>query len=241
MYTASMKYKLFLFDLDDTLLDFKSSERRSFHVSMQSLGINQDLESLFTHYQRENTALWQQLENAQITKEILKVERFRRILKANGYEVDPNLASERYLEALPENVVLMDYAQELCQWLSEFGEIGIITNGLQSVQRARIDNSPLAPFISFISVSDECGHAKPDTRFFEYSVKKAKSFSKEKTLMVGDRFEADIIGAQNFGIDSCWFNPSQKPLPSGPPPTFEIKHLKELNAHLTRVDPRLCS
>lgn len=227
-----MKYKLFLFDLDDTLLDFKSSERLSFQVSMQSLGITQNLESLFTLYQLENASLWQQLEKAQVTKEILKVERFRRILVANGYEVDPNLASERYLEALPENVVLMDYARELCQWLSGFGEIGIITNGIQSVQRARIDNSSLAPFISFISVSDECGHAKPDPRFFEYTVKKAKSFSKEETLMVGDRFEADIIGAQNFGIDSCWFNPSQKPFPSGLPSTFEIKHLKELAAFL---------
>lgn len=223
-----MKYDLFLFDLDDTLLDFKESERLSFYSSLQGLGVKTGLDELFKQYQVVNAGLWKMFEHGETTKEHLKVERFRHIFAANQIDVDPNLASTRYLETLPETVVLIDYAVEICAWLSQRGELGIITNGIHYVQTLRIKNSKLAPYISFVSVSEECGFAKPDVRFFEYSAKMAKRFSKASTLVVGDRFDADIQGAQNFGVDSCWFNPEGKMAPSEKTSTYEVKHLKEL-------------
>lgn len=229
-----MKYDLFLFDLDDTLLDFKKSEQLSFFLALQNLGIKNDLEGLFKQYQIENRALWKLFEQNQTTKEFLKVERFRKIFKANGIDIDPELASNRYLDTLPETVVLIDHAVELCQWLTQYGEIGIITNGIQHIQHQRIKNSKLAPYISFTCVSDECGHAKPDVRFFEYTVKRAKKFNKTSTIIVGDRIEADILGAMNFGIDSCWFNPEGMERPVHLLPSYEIKHLSEFKK-LTKV------
>lgn len=223
-----MKYDLFLFDLDDTLLDFKASERLSFFSSLQGLGLRTGLDELFEQYQVVNTALWKMFEHGQTTKEHLKVERFRHIFAANDIELDPARASARYLDTLPETVVLVDYAVELCQWLSQRGELGIITNGIHYVQTLRIRNSQIAPYISFVSVSEECGFAKPDVRFFEYTVRLAKRFAKERTLVVGDRLDADIQGAQNFGVDSCWFNPEGKSPPPQLRPTFEVGHLKEL-------------
>jgi YjjG family noncanonical pyrimidine nucleotidase len=223
-----MKYNLFLIDLDDTLLDFKESERRSFSLSLKSLGIDSGIDELFKHYQIENTKLWKLFEQAQTTKEHLKIERFRKIFAAKNIEVDPALASQRYLDTLPETVVLIDGAVELCQRLSALGEIGIATNGIHAVQIKRINNSELAPYVSFVSVSEECGFAKPDVRFFDYSVKKARQFSKEKTLMIGDRLEADILGANNFGIDSCWFNPNLATPTIDTKPTFEVRELLQI-------------
>ena len=43
-----MTYQLFLFDLDDTLLDFRASEKRSFLHTMHELGLRDDIDSLFT-------------------------------------------------------------------------------------------------------------------------------------------------------------------------------------------------
>lgn len=223
-----MKYDLFLFDLDDTLLDFKASERLSFFSSLQSLGVNSGLDDLFDQYQVINASLWKMFEHGQTTKEHLKVERFRHIFSANKIGIDPALASARYLDTLPETVVLIDYAVELCQWLSQRRELGIITNGIHYVQTLRIKNSALAPYISFVSVSEECGFAKPDVRFFEYSAKMARAFSKDRTLVVGDRLDADIQGAHNFGVDCGWFNPEGKMHPAQLTPTFNVKHLKEL-------------
>lgn len=223
-----MKYNLFLFDLDDTLLDFKESERLSFILSLQSLGLKNEIDDLFKIYQVENSALWKLFEQGKTTKEHLKVERFRKTFSQFKLDLDPELASTRYLDTLPETVVLIDNAVELCESLKEHGEIGIITNGIHAVQNLRINNSKLAPYISFVSVSEMCGFAKPDVRFFDYTAKMAKSFQKEKTIIIGDRLEADIQGAHNFGIDSCWFNPHGLTHPEELKPTYEIQKLLDL-------------
>lgn len=227
-----MKYELFLFDLDDTLLDFKASEKLSFQRCLNSFEIG-NFEEIFATYQAENRKLWQLFEEGKTTKDDLKVERFRKTFALHGIDADPLAASKRYLDALPETVVLIDHAEELLQWLSEHGEIGIITNGIHLSQTLRIKNSPLKDDINFVCVSEECGFAKPDVRFFEYSATLAKKFDKKSSLVIGDRWEADIIGAHQFGVDSVWFNPEGKARPGSPTPSYEIKHLSELKKLLT--------
>jgi YjjG family noncanonical pyrimidine nucleotidase len=229
-------YDLFFFDLDDTLLDFRESERLSFDRALRGLGLSEGLPELFKRYQTENLALWRDLERGATTQALLKVERFRRSFAAHGIALDPELASARYLDELPEAVVLIDHAVEICEWLSHRGEIGIITNGIQSVQARRIQNSALAPFISFVAVSESSGYAKPDVRFFEYAAKLARKFAPASSLMVGDRFEADIVGAQAFGIDCCWYNPGRQTRPRHSPPQYEIGHLSELRPLLEARD-----
>lgn len=225
-----MKYNLFLFDLDDTLLDFKESERLCFFSSLKTLGVTGDLDQMFAQYQVENAALWRLFEQGQTTKEHLKVERFRKVFDAFEIDTSAEEASHLYLSSLPDSVVLMDYARELLSFLYDKGEIGIITNGIAHVQEKRIDNSNIKEFLSFISVSEDCGYAKPDTRFFEYTVSKAKNFDKDKTIVIGDRFDADIVGGHRFGIDTCWFNPKQVNSSSDVSATYSISHLKEFEA-----------
>lgn len=228
----SSKYNLFLFDLDDTLLDFKASEKLSLFRALEHLKLETGIfEQLYKDYQQINAQLWRQFEKGLISKDDLKVQRFYQTFTELGIDHNPVQASNDFLEALPETVVLMPYATEILEWVSRFGEIGILTNGISDVQNKRIKKSNLSDYISFISVSEECGHAKPDRRFFEHSVQKATSFSKEKSLMIGDRFEADIVGAHIFEMDSCWFNPEQnKPAPefANIAANFEIQHLEQL-------------
>lgn len=221
-------YDLFLFDLDDTLLDFRASEVLSFQRTMEELGLQTLTASLFAEYQVVNPSLWKLFEEGKISKDHLKVERFRRILESHQIDLDPEKVSHQYLETLPETVVLYDQAAEVCQKLTEWGEIGIITNGISSVQSRRIQNSAIAPYISFVCVSDDCGYAKPDIRFFEHSVKMAKSFFKDKSLVIGDRIDIDVQGALNFGVDSCWFNPKKISHATGLVPSYEIHHLSQL-------------
>lgn len=230
-----MTYNLFLFDLDDTLLDFGASEKLAFARTIKSLGYNDYIEPLYAQYQAGNLALWKQFEAGKTTKNHLKIERFRSLFEQNSLDFDANLASERYLDTLPETVVLIDHAVELCEWLSTKGEIGIITNGIESVQMRRIANSPLKQYISFVSVSETCGFAKPDVRFFEHSAKLAKAFDKTRALVVGDRHEADVQGAQNFGVDCCWYNPHGIVQPEHLSPKYEITHLSQMRDLLEKA------
>ena len=225
-----MAYDLFLFDLDDTLLDFKASEKLSFARTMQELGITDGLDALYASYQFINEALWKELEHGNVTLDQLKLERFRQLFAVHSVESDPVKTSAQYLNMLSSTAVLIDQATEICAWLSQRGEIGIISNGFHHVQTKRIAHSALSPYISFISVSDACGFSKPDSRFFEYTSRMAKKFTKASTVMVGDRAEADMLGAQQFGIDGCWFNPNALSRPEHISPRYEIRHLSELKA-----------
>jgi len=223
-----MKHSLFLFDLDDTLLDFRASEKLSFERVLRELGLVGGVDDLFLQYQGINIELWRAFEAGAVSKEFLKVERFRKTFAANGLELDPQRASHRYLESLSENVVLIDGARRLCESLAAFGEVGIITNGVASIQERRIASSGLGDYISFTATSEACGYAKPDSRFFEYATKMARSFNKDETIIVGDRLDADILGANRFGIESCWYNPGRLANDTEALPTFEAAHLDDI-------------
>lgn len=223
-----MTYQLFLLDLDDTLLDFKASEKRSFLHTMHELGLRDDIEALFAQYQAINVDLWKRFETGDVSKDFLKVERFRKTFALSGIDLAPELASRLYLESLPDTVVLIDGAKQVCETLSRIGEVGIVTNGVESIQNRRIAASGLSDFISFVATSEACGHAKPDVRFFEYATKMARTFSKETSIIIGDRLDADILGANRYGIDSCWFNPDGLANTSAALPTYEVASLHDI-------------
>ncbi len=225
---ATVRHRLFLFDLDDTLLDFRASEQLSFTRTMAALGHVGPLDAVFQHYQAINLALWRSFETGAVTKDFLKVERFRQTFAMSGLALDPEAASRLYLDALPETVVLVEGALEVCAALSAHGEIGIVTNGVEHIQQRRIASSGLSPFISFVATSEACGYAKPDVRIFDYAAGMASAFVPDATIIVGDRLDADILGANRFGIDSCWFNPAAMANGSEARPTFEIARLHDL-------------
>jgi 2-haloacid dehalogenase len=227
-----MKHRLFLFDLDDTLLDFKASEALSFARTLDALGMRAgagvSIEALFARYQPINLALWRALEAGTVTKEALKVERFRRTFEEAGLDLDPARASVLYLDALADSVVLIDGALALVETLAGIGEVGIITNGIEAIQHRRIASAGLDKHVSFVATSEACGHAKPDSRFFDYTVAMARAFSRHDTVIVGDRLDADILGANRFGIDSVWFNPERLANASQAVPDHEVAHLGEV-------------
>jgi 2-haloacid dehalogenase len=220
------KYRLFLFDLDDTLLDFRASEKLSFERTVRALGFGGGIDAVFSQYQAINVALWRAFETGDVTKDFLKVERFRKTFAANGMALDPEAASNLYLESLSDTVVLIDGALQVCEALSKVGKVGIVTNGVDAIQNRRIASSGLGPYISFVATSEACGHAKPDVRFFDYAFKLAGAFDKEDAIIIGDRLDADILGANRYGIDSCWFNPDHLPNDSTAIPTYEAASLR---------------
>jgi 2-haloacid dehalogenase len=230
-----LKHTLFLFDLDDTLLDFKASEQLSFVRTLEALGMREGIDTLFPQYQAINIALWREFELGTVSKDFLKVERFRRSFAQNGLELDPAAASHLYLESLSETVVLIDGAKQVCEALCAVGEVGIITNGVEHIQTRRIASSGLKDHISFVSTSEACGYAKPDSRFFDYAAKMARAFAHHETVIVGDRLDADILGANRFGIDSCWFNPGRLANESEAVPTCEVGSLHEIVPALKKL------
>lgn len=225
------KYKLILFDADDILFDFRASERIAFLQTVSAFTADVLSDELFASYQEINRDLWLDYEHGKIQFDILKIERFHRLFQKHKINGHPEKTNEIYFDHLSNQTHLVDGAQELCARLVKTHALGIVTNGAASVQRGRLNRSPLRDFFSVLVISDECGFAKPDRRIFDYTLEQAK-VGADEALMVGDRLEADILGAENVGMDSCWFNPQKKVNPSPILPTFEIAELSSLHRYI---------
>lgn len=78
-------------------------------------------------------------------------------------------------------------------------------------------------------ISEEVGIAKPNSGIFEHTFKIIEHDDKRTMLIVGDSLTSDIQGGINFGIDTCWYNPTLKTNTTNLTPTYEIHDLNELN------------
>lgn len=202
-----MSYKYLLFDADNTLFDFDKCELNAF------LSISDVLPSVFTIdnycvYHDINDNLWKEAEKGNISKDKLKIERFRCLLEMLGIcepNVSPAELSTIYLERLSQQTELINGTTDVLKYLYTKYEIYIVTNGIASVQKKRFLNSEVKKYINRLFISEEIGFNKPDIRYFETVFNEIGSSNVSEYLVIGDSLSSDIIGANNANIDSVYF------------------------------------
>jgi len=225
-----MKYKLVLFDADGTLFDFDTAEREAFEETFKEFGVFEDQERLHKVYEIINMAIWRDFEQKKITSKELRIERFRRFFVKENIQIDPVIFSPFYLKRLSEGTHLLPGAQEIINFLFEKCELALATNGLADVQNPRFAGSELVEYFKHIFISEEIGHPKPDKEFFQYVFQELPY--KESSIIIGDSLTSDIKGGNDFGIDTCWFNPNKCTNKSRIIPTYEINDLGDLRSIL---------
>ena len=223
-----MKYEIIIFDADETLFDFKKSEKYALNNTMLQFNIEYDEDYHLKIYKEINTAIWKELEEGLITQKKLNLERFRRLSKKLNAEFDEIEFANAYMKHLSNASFLYDDSITLVESLHNDYKFSIITNGLKDVQNNRIGKSIIAKYFEDIVISEEVGVSKPDPKIFGLSLYNMKHTDKSTVLMVGDSLSSDIQGGINFGIDTCWFNPNKVINKTGLKPTYEISSLMEL-------------
>ena len=142
--------------------------------------------------------------------------------------IDPEQYNADYLNNLALCTRTIDGAEELCRFIHENGVLIIATNGVSATQHRRIAASGLEPWLDKVVVSDDAGAEKPDPRYFERAFAVSGAGDKSECIIIGDSLTSDIRGGQQFGIDTCWFNPKGKALPEDmPAPTYTVSGLSE--------------
>lgn len=221
-----MKYQLVLFDADGTLYDFKQAELEAFNNTMRHFGVNEGFAYLHKLYEVENHLIWQEFEQKKICSVDLRTARFSRFFKKSKLELNPDLVSPFYLAELAKGTHLLEGAVEIIQYLHGKVPLAIATNGLADVQIPRFADSKLAGYFEHNFISDEIGHPKPESEFFQHIFEVYTQ--NPRTIIIGDNLESDIKGGNDFGIDTCWYNPKNKENNTEIYPTFEISDLAEL-------------
>ena len=87
----------------------------------------------------------------------------------------------------------------------------------------------MGKYFDKVITSERAGVKKPDIRIFRFAMEQAGA-RPDNSLMIGDDYEVDIVGAQNVGMDQVFFNPQK--LPNTNTCTFEIADLIELKGIL---------
>ncbi|MBA2939842.1 noncanonical pyrimidine nucleotidase, YjjG family [Paenibacillus sp. CGMCC 1.16610] len=200
-----MSYKILLFDLDDTLLDFGANEKDSLNKLFQHFGYTLT-DELFQAYNSVNKHLWTEYESGNIVLDKVLNSRFSETMLRLGIVVDGHAWENIYREFLGNGCQLMEGALEICQSLSVSHRLFIITNGITQIQIKRLKQSGLYEYFEDIFDSQSIGFQKPSKSFFNYVLSRIKDFNLTDTLIIGDSLNADIKGGQLSGIDTCWIN-----------------------------------
>jgi len=224
--------KNILFDLDNTLFDFYNSEKKALTKTLISFGITPG-EKMLLRYSEINLAYWKLLEQGKLTRDQVKVGRYRQLFEEYNIEKSPEQVTKFYENALSSEADLMEGAYELLEYLYGKYRLYVVSNGTFVCQQGRMGKAGITNFFEDYFISQQIGCEKPQKEFFDYCFGKIPHFKHSETIIVGDSFSADIIGGINAGIKTVWFNPCGEKAPSAP--DYEIHALSELITLLERM------
>jgi putative hydrolase of the HAD superfamily len=226
------QYQTVFFDLDHTLWDFEANARVTLeHIyhefGLNAIGIN-DFPAFHTTYKAHNERLWDRYRKGFIKREELKWKRMWLTL-LDFKLADEKLAKEMaavFIDLLPKQKQLFPQTLDVLDYCKEKGyQMSLITNGFEDTQWKKIEACQIGNYFTHVVTSESSNSVKPQAEIFHYAVDLCKGCI-EQSLMVGDNYEVDIVGARNVGMDQVLFDPEK--LAQNHNATYVINNLVEL-------------
>ena len=207
-----MKMQHVFFDLDNTLWDHRRNAYLTIKDLFEKQEINSkyhiDFEEFHSVYHDINEELWEKIRDGIIGKEYLREHRFYDSFKHFGID-NKELAlyfEENFLDNIVSYNELVEGAEDVLEYLKAKNyTLHIISNGFQEVTERKCTLSGIAPYFKTITSADSVGVRKPNPRIFEYSLGLSEA-KKEESILIGDDWIADAMGATDFGMSAIFFD-----------------------------------
>lgn len=207
-----MKIQHIFFDLDNTLWDHRRNAyltiKDLFEKEEITLKYSIDFEEFHSVYHEINERLWEQIRDGEIDKEYLRKHRFYDTFKRFGID-DLELSmffEEHFLDKILNYNFLVEGTEYILEYLKTKNyTLHIISNGFQEVTERKCILSGIDHYFQTITSADSIGVRKPEPAIFDYSLGLCKA-KKEESILIGDDWIADVIGAQQFGMDVIFFD-----------------------------------
>ncbi len=201
----------FLFDLDQTLLDFHASEQKALEIVIRKSGLKYTAEC-YRHFKEYNKSLWLELEKGTISRTELFARRFTDLFefcKGDASHLDPLKVNDEFIYTMSQNGVLLEGALEFLKKLKANipdSRCYVVSNGATVNAEGRIRSTGLSSFFEKIYVSEWMGVDKPAKGFFDI-VLDGVAEPRETCIVIGDSLTSDMLGAKNASLTSVWFQP----------------------------------
>jgi putative hydrolase of the HAD superfamily len=238
---SSAPISAIFFDLDDTLVEDTLSLERCAEAAVLEVSpdLGLDARSLAVAYVDSAIDFWESLEpgGAPPKPGDIRPSMWRAALRRFGVD-DAALASriaKRYDELRIERVELFPEAVQVLHQLQGRYKMSIITNGFAETHDVKIARLELGRFFDHVILAGELRLVKPDPKIFQHAMQLAQVTPAE-SVMVGDRFNRDIVGAHAAGMRAVWVNVRDEDEPAGARPAeATIASIGELPAALNRL------
>lgn len=223
--------KHIFFDLDHTLWDFDKNSSLAFQMIFKKFDINIDINDFLKIYQPINMHYWKLYREEKVSKLELRrgrlIETFFNLNKKISVETIDTISKD-YIDFLPLNNHLIEGTKDLLEYLNPKYNLHIITNGFNEVQHKKLFNSGIQHYFDTVTDSEEAGVKKPNPGIFDKAIQKSGA-QLSRSLMIGDNYEADIVGAEAAGLKTICFNYHKEVLPSN---TIQVSELKQIKQYL---------
>jgi HAD superfamily hydrolase (TIGR01509 family) len=208
-----------LFDLDDTLFDHTATARASLRASAAPLPFFQtvDFEPFYQLYSELLEEYHALIMAGRYSYDEARRLRFEELLApywpaATAMEINDFVQANQTQYPLMRRPVAGALA--LLQALKPHYRIGIVTNNRTAEQEEKLAFLGMTDLVDALITSEDVGASKPDPQIFAVAMQRLNAQPAE-TVLVGDNWRADVLGALAVGIRPVWVNRlgTERPLP----------------------------
>lgn len=225
-----LEHPVLLVDLDGTVFDYATAERRALTATLERLEVPVDEPTVAT-YRRINAAHWAAFERDELTSTELRSARWAAFVDELGLAADGETASRHYLGELGAAGDLLAGARAALWWLGRRATLVAVTNGFDDIQRGRMDAADLwGAFDGFVT-SDGVGASKPDPAIVEAALATVDATDADPAdlAIIGDSLSSDIAAGEAVGCHTVWIAPGDAVIPTGgPQPDVHVARLADV-------------
>jgi putative hydrolase of the HAD superfamily len=198
---------MIFFDLDDTLISFKDSQR------IGALAFWDTFQDNLSYERDPFPVIWNDVtlkhRASYMSGGISYLEYRRRRMRdifSNPALMDSDADDyfSVYVHHFENSWTLYDDVSECIESLKGY-RLGIITNGEGDSQRQKLARFELTHYFDPIICAGEINLWKPDPELFREACKQANVDPKD-CVYIGDDYECDYIAAREAGLKSIWLN-----------------------------------
>ena len=219
-----------LLDLDDTLFDHRYAARQALSAVWKSHSefAAVKLDELALRHGRLLEALHVKVLAGELGLEAARLERFRRLFESAGPPAGDSrvrqaasIYRDHYVQAWRE----VAGATALLHELSARVRLGIVSNNMAREQRDKLRFCGFDVCVEAVVISEEAGISKPHPDIFRMALDRLGT-PPDQSVMVGDSWAMDVVGARAAGMRAVWYNPDGARRPDSALDVGEIRQLE---------------
>ena len=233
MVTDPKMIKAVLLDIDNTLLDFDQCTRDAMKEGFRKFELPPYKDYMFDAFLLVNNEIWRDFEQGRIDFEGILNTRWQRVFELLNIAFDGYTFEKYFVEYIFNSHILIDGAQELLKYLNEKYLVCAATNGPEEQQINRLKQAGILGYFQLLFISEKMGVVKPEKEFYaqvmaQLQEKLDGNIRSEEIMAIGDSLTSDIAGGQESGMQTCYFNPENKPLEGKVIPDYSVAALAEI-------------